>query len=119
MYFVPRLRRFRHGYAWHIGVLWIELFVPRQRCKSCGFTFTFDYGLGLVHSSTESFRHEIVKHCHGRSIAEVAQEYELPYTTVERWFYLYAPVNWWKKKRNILVSMSSRCAKGTTMRQVC
>lgn len=32
-----------------------------------------------------------MKHCHGRSIAEVAREYELPYTTVERWFYLYAP----------------------------
>lgn len=26
------LRRFRHGYAWHIDVLWVELFVPRQRC---------------------------------------------------------------------------------------
>ena len=85
------LRRFRHGYAWHIGVLWIELFVPRQRCKDCGFTFTFDYGLGLVHSSTESFRREITKRCHGRSIAEVAREYALPYTTVERWFYTYAP----------------------------
>lgn len=85
------LRRFRHGYAWHIGVLWIELFVPRQRCKDCGFTFTFDYGLGLVHSSTESFRREITKRCHGRSIAEVAREYGLPYTTVERWFYTYAP----------------------------
>lgn len=85
------LRRFRHGYAWHIGVLWVELFVPRQRCKDCGFTFTFDYGLGLVHSSTESFRREIVKRCHGRSIADVAGEYELPYTTVERWFYTYAP----------------------------
>ena len=85
------LRRFRHGYAWHIGVLWIELFLPRQRCKDCGFTFTFDYGLGLVRSSTESFRREITKRCHGRSIADVAREYELPYTTVERWFYTYAP----------------------------
>ncbi|MEK4177895.1 ISL3 family transposase [Aeribacillus sp. FSL K6-2848] len=85
------LRRFRHGYAWHIGVLWVELFVPRQRCKECGFTFTFDYGLGLVHSSTEAFRREIVKRCHGRSIAEVAREYGLLYTTVERWFYKYAP----------------------------
>lgn len=74
-----------------MGVLWIEPFVPRQRCKSCGFTFTFDYGLGLVHSSTKSFRREIVKCCHGRSIAAVAREYELPYTTIERWFYLYAP----------------------------
>jgi len=27
-------RRFRHGYAWHIGVLWIEVIVPRQRCKN-------------------------------------------------------------------------------------
>ena len=85
------LRRFRHGYAWHIGVLWIELFVPRQRCKDCSFTFTFDYGLELLHSSTESFRLEITKRCHGRSIADVAREYALPYTTVERWFYTYAP----------------------------
>ena len=84
-------RRFRHGYAWHIGVLWIELFIPRQRCKNCGFTFVFDYGLGLFHSSTESFRREITKRCHGRSIADVAREYALPYTTVERWFYMYAP----------------------------
>lgn len=84
------LRRFRHGYAWHIGVLWIELFLPRQRCKSCDFTFTFDYGLGLIRSSTEAFRREITKRCHGRSIADVAREYELPYTTVERWFYTYA-----------------------------
>lgn len=75
---------------WRIGVLWIELFLPRQRCKDCGFTFTFDYGLGLVRSSTESFRLEITKRCHGRSIADVAREYELPYTTVERWFYTYA-----------------------------
>ncbi|OCS93358.1 transposase [Caryophanon latum] len=81
-------RRFRHGYAWHIGMLWIELLLPRQRCKDCGFTF--DYGLGLVRSSTESFRREITKRCHGRSIADVAREYELPYTTVERWFYTYA-----------------------------
>ncbi|HWL12948.1 MAG TPA: helix-turn-helix domain-containing protein, partial [Ureibacillus sp.] len=83
-------RRFRHGYAWHIGVLWIELTVPRQRCKECGFTFSFDYGLGLVRSSTEAFRRQIVKRCQGRSIKEVSCEYNLPYTTVERWFYLYA-----------------------------
>ena len=85
------LRRFRHGYAWHIGVLWIELFLPRQRCKCCGFTFTFDYELGMIGSSTESFRREITKRCHGRSIADVAREYALAYTTVERWFYTYAP----------------------------
>lgn len=38
----------------------------------------------------ESFRREITNRCHGRSIADVAREYELPYTTVERWFYTYA-----------------------------
>lgn len=85
-----KIRRFRHGYAWHIGVLWIELAIPRQLCTDCGVTFTYDYGLGLVRSSTESFRRQIVKRCHGRSIMDVAREYELPYTTVERWFYLYA-----------------------------
>ncbi|MER1987414.1 MAG: helix-turn-helix domain-containing protein [Solibacillus sp.] len=65
--------------------------MPCQRCKSCGFIFTFDYGLGLVRSSTEAFRHEITKRCHSRSIGDVAREYKLPYTTVERWFYKYAP----------------------------
>lgn len=83
--------RFRHGYAWNIGMLWIELFVHRQRCKNCGFTFSYDYGLGLVRSSTEAFRMQIVKRCQGRSIKDVSCEYHLPYTTVERWFYLYAP----------------------------
>ncbi|WP_230504637.1 transposase family protein [Sutcliffiella rhizosphaerae] len=58
-------RRFRHGYAWNIGVLWIELAVPRQRCKACGFTFTYDYGLGLIRSSTVAFRQQIVKRCQG------------------------------------------------------
>jgi transposase len=85
------LRRFRHGYAWHIGTLWIELEVPRQRCTQCDYTFTFDYGLGLVRSSTASYRREIVRRCKGRTLADVAREYALPYTTVERWFYLYAP----------------------------
>jgi transposase len=85
------LRRFRHGYAWHIGTLWIELEVPRQRCTQCDYTFTFDYGLGLVRSSTASYRREIVRRCKGRTLADVAREYDLPYTTVERWFYWYAP----------------------------
>lgn len=53
-------------------------------------TFTYDYGLGLVCSSTEAFRRQIVKRCQGRSIKDVSCEYDLPYTTVERWFYLYA-----------------------------
>ncbi|WP_160173383.1 helix-turn-helix domain-containing protein [Alkalihalobacillus alcalophilus] len=69
---------------------WIELMVPRQRCKECGFTFSYDYGLELVRSSTESFRRQIVKHCQGRSIKDVSCDYNLPYTTVKRWFYLYA-----------------------------
>jgi transposase len=33
----------------------------------------------------------IVEACHGRTISEVAREYQLAYTTVERWFYELAP----------------------------
>ncbi|STO08964.1 ISL3 family transposase [Exiguobacterium aurantiacum] len=83
-------RRFRHGYAWGVGTIWIELDIPRQRCGACDLTFVHDYGLGLGHSSTRSFREAIARRCHGRTIADVAREYELPYTTVERWFYLHA-----------------------------
>lgn len=86
-----KLRRFRHSYAWHIGTLWIELEIPRQRCTNCDYTFTYDYELGLVRSSTLAYRLQIVDCCHGRAISDVASEYGLPYTTVERWFYTYAP----------------------------
>ncbi|AQQ52172.1 hypothetical protein B0X71_18895 (plasmid) [Planococcus lenghuensis] len=86
-----KIRRFRHGYAWHIGTLWIELAVPRQRCLGCAYTFTYDYGLGLIRYSTAAYRREIVRRCHGRALSDVASEYQLPYTTVERWFYRYAP----------------------------
>ena len=58
-----------------------------SKSSNSGFTFTFDYEVRLVRSSTESFRREITNRCHGRSIADVVREYELPYTMTERWFY--------------------------------
>lgn len=84
------LRRFRHGYAWHLGFIWIEMAIPRHRCVACDLTFTYDFGLGIIQASSAMFRKELVRRCHGRSIADVAREYELPYTTVERWYYLLA-----------------------------
>ena len=96
-------RRFRHGHAWGVGALWIELDVPRQRCLSCDLTFVYDYGLGLVRTSTEVFRKGITERCHGRTISDVAHEYELPYTTVERWFYQYASVDTVGQATHILV----------------
>ncbi|WP_404284457.1 ISL3 family transposase [Exiguobacterium aurantiacum] len=96
-------RRFRHGHAWNVGVLWIELDVPRQRCTSCDLTFVYDYGLGLVRTSTEVFRKGIAKRCHGRTISDVAREYGLPYTTVERWFYQYASVETMERATHVLV----------------
>ncbi|HCG1945466.1 TPA: ISL3 family transposase, partial [Vibrio cholerae] len=84
------LRRFRHGYAWHLGFIWLEMAIPRHRCVACNLTFTYDFGLGIVQASSAMFRKELVRRCHGRSIADVAREYELPYTTVERWYYLLA-----------------------------
>ncbi|MGY3189334.1 hypothetical protein [Lysinibacillus sp. TE18511] len=41
------IRRFRHGYAWHLGLIWIEMAIPRHRCVACDLTFTYDFGLGL------------------------------------------------------------------------
>lgn len=96
-------RRFRHGHAWGVGTLWIELDVPRQRCLSCDLTFVYDYGLGLVRTSTEVFRKGITERCHGRTISDVAREYKIPYTTVERWFYQYASVDTAAHATHILV----------------
>ena len=98
-----RRRRFRHGHAWNVGILWIELDVPRQRCFSCDLTFVYDYDLGLVRTSTEVFRKGIAERCHGRTISDVAREYGLPYTTVERWFYRYASVETEKHTTDVLI----------------
>ncbi len=43
----------------------------------------YDYGLGLIRSSTTSFRREIVRRCHGRALSDVAWEYDITYTTLE------------------------------------
>ena len=40
-----------------------------------------------------SVAEDITARCHGRTISDVARKYELPYTTVERWFYQYAFVD--------------------------
>lgn len=98
-----RRRRFRHGHAWNVGIPWIELDVPRQRCFSCDLTFVYDYGPGLVRTSTEVFRKGIAERCHGRTISDVAREYGLPYTTVERWFYRYASVKTEKHTTDVLI----------------
>lgn len=57
------LRRFRHGYAWHVGLIWIELQVPRHRCIECDLTFTHDFGLDLIQSPSALFRKELVQRC--------------------------------------------------------
>jgi transposase len=54
-------------------------------------TFTFDYGLEASRIATKAYQMRIVEACHGRTISEVAREYQLAYTTVERWFYELAP----------------------------
>lgn len=49
--------------------------MPRQRCTQCNYyTFTFDYELGLIRSSTASFRREIVQRCKGRALSDVARD---------------------------------------------
>ena len=67
-----------------------DLLIPRHRCVACNLTFTYDFGLGMVQASSAMFRKELVRRCHYRSIADVAREYELPYTTVDLWYYLLA-----------------------------
>lgn len=81
------LRRVRHSYSWHHGVLWLDIHICRQRCHSCDLTFTYDYELGLQRATTFYFRANIVKRCHERPLTQVAAEYDVPYSTLERWYY--------------------------------
>jgi transposase len=65
----------------------LEVESVRQRCVSCDLTFIYDFELGLHRGSTAYFRDQIVKRCHGCPLTQVADEYGIPYTTLERWFY--------------------------------
>ena len=44
-----------------------------------------------MRSSTFSFRKGVVKRCHERPLSQVAEEYDIPYSTIERWFYDLTP----------------------------
>lgn len=81
-----------HGYPNTVGLFWIELPIERRRCQACFLTFTVSYpGLPSHRIATESFQHWVAQLCIGKTIQEVARLLQLAYTTVERWFYQYAP----------------------------
>ncbi len=81
-----------HGYTNTVGLFWIELPIERRRCQACFLTFTVSYpGLPSHSIATESFQHWVAQLCIGKTIQEVARLLQLAYTTVERWFYQYAP----------------------------
>lgn len=85
-------KQWMHGYAQRIGVFWIELPVERRRCCTCGMTFSTSYpGISPRSVATDAFQQWVAQSCIGTSIQAVALMLKLPYTTVERWFYTYAP----------------------------
>ncbi|WP_404403321.1 ISL3 family transposase [Jeotgalibacillus malaysiensis] len=81
-------RMVRHSYSFHAGVIWLSIDVLRLRCPDCELTFTHDFELGLQRKSTFFFRKSIVDRCHGRPLSQGAKEYDIAYTTLERWYYL-------------------------------
>ncbi|SFM33615.1 ISL3 family transposase [Salibacterium qingdaonense] len=85
-------RFLRHTHTAPTGIIWIR--VPRERrtCTGCGATFTASLpDLPDRGSATEMFQEMVVQACIGRSIADGARTFGLPYTTLERWFYRRAP----------------------------
>ncbi|WP_371743344.1 transposase [Exiguobacterium sp. s161] len=71
----------------------------------------------LIHVRFLVFRKSIIERCHGRTISDVAREYELPYTTVERWFYQCASAEVEKHTKHILVD-GFATRKGQTHRRL-
>lgn len=114
-----RRRRFRHGYAWHIGVLWIELVVPRQRCKSWGsrlrMIMVWDSFVLQPNPSVDKWLVAVT----------VVRSKQLPASTIcliqlsNVGFTSMQPTNWWTNLRNTFVSMSLHFEKDMTMQQVC
>lgn len=83
-------KQWMHGYVQRIGIFWIELLVERRRCVTCGVTFsTTYYGISPRSIATDSFQQWVAQCCVGTTIQVIARMLQLPYKTVERWFYAF------------------------------
>lgn len=91
----------------------VELFLPHQIVVIVvlPLRLTTDCACSFLRRSFSSRNHEALSQ---RSIADVALEYDLPFTIVERWFYTYSPDLVIEESASIFVWMSSLYVRGTT-----
>lgn len=88
----PGRRILRHRFVPSWGTVWVSVPVYRQRCASCGLTWTVEWNgippRGLV---TSAFQEMAVDMCRGRDLLSVAKQLSVAYSTLERWYYQLAP----------------------------
>lgn len=78
----------RHRYIPGVGFLDLSVPVLRRQCSSCGSTETvFWPGVQARNQYTDAFIAAAVKACHGRTIQSVRKEWQIGYSTLERWYY--------------------------------
>jgi len=88
-----KTRTLMHRYSAGWGILWVRVPIIRGRCHQCNITWTLSYP-GIPEGRTlgiHSFVKAAALACHRRDIKSVSKEWRIPYTTLERWYYQWAP----------------------------
>ena len=85
-------RLLRHRFVPRFGTVFLRVPVIRRQCNVCHKTFSLRYqGIPERGRATVVYQQMAVQMCKGRDLLSVSRELDLPYTTLERWFYKLAP----------------------------
>ena len=85
-------RLLRHRFVPGFGTVFVRVPVIRRQCGTCHRTCSLRYrDIPERGKATCAYQQMAVQMCKGRDLLSVARELQLPYTTLERWFYKRAP----------------------------
>ncbi|QKS70478.1 ISL3 family transposase [Paenalkalicoccus suaedae] len=87
-----KTRTLMHSFTPQTGIIWVRVPSERRYCRPCGATYTVCLpGIPERGRATDSFRTFLFEECRGRAIADISRHFDIPYSTLERWFYEEAP----------------------------
>jgi transposase len=84
-------RLLRHRFIPHFGFIYVEVPVYHEQCTACLAVWSVQWeGIPQRGKVTDMFKETIVSLCQETTIQSAAKAVDIPYTTLERWYYAWA-----------------------------
>ncbi|WP_335872579.1 hypothetical protein [Bacillus sp. 2205SS5-2] len=94
-----KTRTLRHRVTPHFGFICVEVPCYHEQCTNCFSVWSVKWeGIPQRGKSTELFKEITSSLCHETTIQAVSRAYQIPYTTLERWYYQ------WAERQNEVIS---------------